>query len=113
MVVTLSNPNETSAFCTERAPGIDCFSDIGADAYRAFGLTRISVQKILSPSVVGAGIKALAEGHRQGATQGDGLQMPGTFVISSTGMVTFAYYSSNVSDYPRAVDLLQAVQATN
>lgn len=105
----MSKPADTKVFCAERAPGVDCFSDVDAEAYKTYGLTRANVRQVLSPSVIIAGIRAALGGYSQGATQGDGLRLPGTFVLDSNRRVLFAYYSSDVSDYPTQAELMRAI----
>ena len=77
--------------------------------YAAFGLDRGSPLDMLRPSLVVAGVKATLGGARQGRTEGDALQMPGTFVIDRGGIVRYAHPGAHAGDIPSAALLLLAI----
>ena len=77
--------------------------------YAAFGLDRGSPLDMLRPSLVVAGVKATLGGARQGRTEGDALQMPGTFVIDCGGIVRYAHPGAHAGDIPSAALLLLAI----
>jgi len=77
-------------------------------AYAAAGLKR-GLRSSISAGVVLRGIRALAEGKRQGATMGDPWQQGGVFVIQTGNRVAFAYVSEEAGDHPSAAAILSAL----
>lgn len=77
--------------------------------YAAFGLRRGTVLDMLRPSLVLAGIRATVAGARQSTTEGDPMQMPGTFVIDRGGIVRYAHPGAHAGDTPTASELLRAI----
>ena len=55
--------------------------------YRAFDLRRASLGQVLGLKVWRRGLEALANGHGAGRLAGDGLQMPGVFLLSDKEIV--------------------------
>src|SRR5512135_314602 len=52
-VVTHATPGMARTFCSERAPGVQCFADPDRKAYQAYGLGRASLlQSVLSLRVM-------------------------------------------------------------
>lgn len=111
----MGKPAETEQFCAERAPGVACYSDPGAESYRRFGLTRGTADQLFGPAVWLKGAQATLEGRFEGLPigkpVGDPFQMPGVFAIDRDGRVLMAYYSKHAGDYPDDEALLRAVQA--
>ena len=77
--------------------------------YAAFGLRRGSLLDMLRPSLVVAGIKAAVGGARQSRTEGDPLQMPGTFLIDRGGIVRYAHPGTHAGDIPSTEELLRVI----
>lgn len=104
VVVTMGKPEETEAFCEERAPGITCYSDPSVESYKNFGLTKGSPTQLFGPAVWLRGAQVTSEGTFEGLPLGmpvgDPFQMPGMFVVDVDGRVRFVYYSRHAGDYP-------------
>ena len=100
VVVTMGRPGETEQFCAERAPGVTCFSDASANAYRLYGLARGNATQLFGPAVWLRGAQVTAEGSFGGLPVGAPVQMPGVFVVDTSGRVVMAYYSKHAGDYP-------------
>lgn len=75
------------------------FSDPGRELYRAFDLQRGSLWQLLGPPVWWRGAKAFIAGHGVGSLQGDGFQMPGTFVLHR-GQIVQAFRNKTSGDRP-------------
>ena len=108
-VVVHAAPEQAAAFCSERAPGVDCLADPARAAYRAYGLGRASLwQTFLSLNVWRSNRRLRAEKGWQTelppAGQ-DAMQMSGTFVIGPDGRIRLPYYYEDIADHP-PVDLL-------
>jgi len=77
-------------------------------AYAAAGLRR-GILSSLGPGVLVRGIRALREGKRQGATQGDPWQQGGVFVIRPGNLVDFSYVSAAAGNHPSAESVIAAL----
>jgi hypothetical protein len=77
-------------------------------AYAAAGLRRGLLSSI-SPRVLVRGFRAMAEGQRQGATQGDPWQQGGVFIIRPGNVVDFAYVSQEAGDHPSPDTIIAAL----
>ena len=112
-VVAHATPEKTAAFCSERAPGVDCLADPTRAAYRAYGLGRISLlQTLLSPNVWRANKRLqLSKGWKAELPPAgqDAMQMSGTFVIGSDGLIRLPYYYEDIADHPPVELLLGGV----
>jgi peroxiredoxin len=81
------------------------FADPGKRLYRAFGLRRGSPSQLLGARVWRRGLAAAAPGwlggggHGLGALQGDGMQMPGVFLLHE-GRVIGGYRHRTAADRP-------------
>ncbi len=106
----MGKPDETEAFCAERAPGVNCFSDPDAAAYKLYGLGRGNAQQVFGPAVWLRAAQVTTDGTFDGLPigkpVGDPFQMPGVFVIDTDGRVRMAYYSKHAGDYPDDAALL-------
>ena len=81
------------------------FSDPECHLYRAFGLRRLPVRKLLTLRVLRRGFAAVWRGHRQGLLiVGDGLRMPGVFLVRD-GAVVRSYRHEGPGDLPDYLDL--------
>lgn len=92
------------------AEGIKCplVVDPELKAYAAAGLRR-GILSSIGPGVLVRGIRALREGKRQGATQGDPWQQGGVFVIRPGNLVDFSYVSEEAGDHPSPESVLAAL----
>ena len=75
------------------------FSDPDRRLYRAFELGQGSFFQLFGPRVFVRGLVASLRGHRPSGLQGDGFQMPGTFVIHE-GRIVQAFRNTDASSRP-------------
>jgi alkyl-hydroperoxide reductase/thiol specific antioxidant family protein len=75
------------------------FSDPDCRLYRAFGLERASLRRFLTWAIVKRGAEAFRRGHFVGQIVGDGLRMPGVFLLHR-GQVLRSYRHENPYDRP-------------
>ena len=74
--------------------------------YRAIGLRRGTLSQLLGWSVWVRGARAFFSGHRVGKLEGDGMQMPGTFVIRD-GVVVRRFMNKTAADRPDYVEFCE------
>jgi peroxiredoxin len=103
VLVHMGAPESFAAFA---APyGLDALpavSDPDRGLYRALGLRRGALGQILGVHVWIRGAQAFFKGHGIGALKGDGLQMPGSFLIHGGRVVVRHPYrtAADRPDYP-------------
>jgi len=87
---------------------IDRFSDPAQELYRAFELRRGTLGQLLGPRVWWRGMQAFFGGNGLGLIHGDGLQMPGAFVVHH-GKIVKAYRHETAGDRPNYIELACAI----
>ena len=85
---------------------VPAISDPERRLYRGLGLRRGKVSQLLGLSVWWRGLKSFLAGHRPGALEGDGTQMPGVFLIHQ-GRVVRRFIHANAADRPDYAALAQ------
>lgn len=101
MVVLMSDDPRAAAFLGKYGLGdVSRVSDPSGRAYRAFGLRRGSAWQLFGPRVVWRGFVAgVLRGHGVGALEGDGFQMPGTFLVHR-GAIVKAHPARDAAERP-------------
>ncbi len=111
-LITLNSAAETARFCQERllqnVPAV-CLADPDRNAYRAYGLARGITAGIFTPHVFARGIQSTLHGHFSGVPHADPFQMPGVFLVDSTGLLQYAYRAQDASDNPPVRQLLEVL----
>lgn len=80
------------------------FADRSCSLYQAFSLPRGRFLQLAGPKVVIRGTAAIFSGQGLGAINGDGLQMPGVFLIKD-GEIVSAYRHQTAADRPKYAQL--------
>lgn len=75
--------------------------------YKAFDLKRASLSQVFGWKVWQRGLEAFANGHGVGMLAGDGLQMPGVFLLHR-GQVLREFRHESAADRPDYAVLAQA-----
>jgi hypothetical protein len=78
---------------------VPAISDPERRLYRGLGLQRGTFVQLFGWGVWWRGLKSLLAGHRPGALEGDGTQMPGVFLIWQ-GRIVRRYLHSNAAQRP-------------
>ncbi len=96
-----------AAFTTSYGLGdVPAISDPERRLYRGLGLRRGKVSQLLGLSVWWRGLRSFLAGHRPGALEGDGTQMPGVFLIEKARVVR-RFIHANAADRPDYAALAQ------
>jgi len=96
LVHMLQEGEEVEFFNTE---GVDRIADPRCDLYRAFGLGKGGFLELFGPKVWYRGAIAFFRGCGVGMLKGDGLQMPGAFLVKD-GKVIKAQKAESAADLP-------------
>jgi len=75
--------------------------------YKAFDLKRASFAQVFGWKVWQRGLEAFANGHGAGMLAGDGLQMPGVFLLHR-GQVLREFRHESAADRPDYLELAKA-----
>lgn len=106
VLVGLGTPDRTEAFKKQFSLTFPIICDPEKKLYQTFGLGRVSVASMASPTLLLKGLKALSRGHTPGMPRDDIMQMPGVFLIDTSGNIRYAHYSKDPSDNPSIATLL-------
>ena len=106
ILVGLGAPDQAEAFKKQFSLSFPIICDPEKKLYQTYGLGRGSAASMASPSLFLKGLKTLSRGHTPGVPQGDVMQMPGVFLIDTSGNIRYAHYSKDPSDNPSVETLL-------
>jgi peroxiredoxin len=106
VVVHLASPSEgTTVLARAGLETVPHVSDPKGRLYEAFGLERGSLRQLFGPAVVKRGVEAgIFGGHGIGLLAGDGLRMPGVFLVHR-GEVLRSFVHRNAGERPTYADL--------
>ena len=109
-LIGLGRPEQAAIFCERRRLPFACLTSPDRSAHRAFGLRRGTIAQVAGPVVWAGWIRNQVTGKAQGAFgQGDVSQLPGTFVIDTSGVIRFAHRGRRSNDLPSNDQVLAAV----
>lgn len=106
ILVGQGSPEESERFRMEFAPDLPVISDPDRELFRAYGLGRGSLAQMASPGVLFRGFSAMSRGNMPGIPKGDVLQLAGVFLVDTEGLIRYAYFAKDASDYPSVENLL-------
>ena len=110
MVVLMSDDPRAAGFLAKYGLGdVSRVSDPSGRTYRAFGLRRGTAWQLFGPRMFWRGLVAgIVRGHGVGALEGDGFQMPGTFLVH-LGVIVKAQPAKYAAERPDLEGLACAV----
>ncbi len=112
VLVGMGTPAECTAFLKKFDVPFPMIADSQQALYRQFHLKRMSPLGVLSPVVAIKGLAAMARGSGIGKPVGDILQLPGTFVIDSSGRIVFSHQPAGPADHATPDTILKALAST-
>lgn len=115
MAIAMGEPKHITRYCGRLAPGITCLTgDSGGEmAYRAYGLKEGGLKELASFDVLKAGFRAMSQGSVGGRVIGNPRMLPGTFIVSRQGRITWTYYSKHAGDHPEINAIIRAAGELN
>lgn len=105
----MGKPEETKNFIEKNGVSWPMICDPGRQLYRNFGLKTATPLGLLSPSVALKAVTAMVQGHSVGLPVGDIRQLPGVFIIDTTGRIVYRYVGRDPADHPDAEIVLTAL----
>ena len=103
VLIGLGTHERAKWFCEDRKLPFACVADPDVSAHRAYGLRRGSLRQVMGPQVYLRWTKARLLGDMpfpRAKLGEDVMQMPGTFVIDTEGIVRYAHRNRDVTDNP-------------
>jgi peroxiredoxin len=113
VLIGQGDAREEEAFREARQVPFPILIDTDRRAYRAYGLGRGSPMQLYGPRVGVPFLRAnlSPETRQRGLRGGSFLQMPGTFVVDTSGVIRMAHRNRTVSDNPRNDKILRVLEA--
>jgi len=110
VAVGSGTPVMAKAFAQEFDFTGELYVDQSRKVYDALKCKR-GLKATLGIKSLGAYKNALSHGFKQGNTQGDGLQLGGTFVLKQGGEVAWLHQEQYAGDHASNEEILDALQA--
>jgi peroxiredoxin len=113
VLIGLGTPERAKWFCEDKEIPFICVADPDVSAHRAYGLRRGSLRQVLGPQVYLRWTKARLLGDMplpRAKLGEDVMQMPGTFVIDTGGIVRYAHRNTDVTDNPPNEEVLAVLR---
>ena len=85
--------------------------DSNGRIFRLYGVSAGNIFQYLAPSVILKAIKAARAGIKHGKKEGNEMQLPAVFIVSTGGTIDYAYYGMNIGDVPENSVILGAARA--
>jgi peroxiredoxin len=112
VLIGQGSPQEAASFSARLDQPFECLVDPDRSAYRAYGLVRATPSQIVRPQMALPFLRANLhrETVQRGLHGGRFLQMPGTFVIDTGGVVRMAHRNRHIADNPTPNHLLEVLE---
>jgi peroxiredoxin len=115
VLIGLGRPDQAGWFCRSRDIPFPCVVRPDRGAHRAYGLRRGTLNDVAGPRVWAPWLKNMVTGNPQGRFgQGDPVQLPGTFVVDTDGVIRYVHRgrrSSDIAPNDEVLDALERVRA--
>jgi hypothetical protein len=111
VVVGPAKPEHIAAFRQATGYGGALYVDPSLRAFRTAGLVH-GWASTYHPLAVVRGVRAFAQGFRQGARQGDAAQQGGTFVLGPGDRLRYEWRDDFAGDNPDLDEMVEAIPTT-
>lgn len=106
----LGNQKQSEEFKKEMNFSYPLICDKEMKLYKSFSVEKSSFIGMLSPKVLFRGLKSIVKGNKMSTPEGDPLQLGGTCLIDTQGIIRWNYQSKDASDNPSVELLLDAAR---
>jgi len=112
VLIGQGRPEDAREFTERMRQPFECLVDPNRAAYRAFGLSTAKPSQVFGPPVALSFLRANVRGETmpRGLHGGQFMQMSGTFVIATGGVVQMAHRNRHVADTPRNQQILEVLR---
>jgi peroxiredoxin len=115
-LIGLGPPERAGWFCKDKHLSLPflCLTDPSGAAHRNYGLRHGTMRQLLGPQLYTTWATLnLNPETRQRAPQEDWRQLPGTFVIDSSGVIRYAHRNKDVGDNPPNEEILAVLRKSS
>jgi len=111
VLIGQGSPEEGARFREENRVPFACLLEPGRASYEAYGLGRGTIPQVFGPRVAVPFLAANVHNEtlQRGLRGGSMMQMPGTFVVDTTGVIRLAHRNRTIADSPRNDVILEAL----
>lgn len=110
IAVVQSVPGHVQRFAERKQLPFTLLSDKERKLYQLYQVPIGGIKEFIAPPVLKATIQATLKGHLHGRFEGHELQIPADFVIGPDGVIVFAHYGKDISDFLSHEALLAVLQ---
>jgi len=112
VLVGQGRPSDAERFVEERSLPFGLLVDPTRAAFHTYGLIRGSFSQVFGPRVLVPMMRAAAhpESRQRMLRGGHLMQMPGTFVVDTDGVVHLAHRNVTIADNPTTAELLRVLE---
>jgi len=111
VAVAMGTPKHIDRYCGRLAPHTACLVRDDTEAYALYGLAQSTAGQMLSFDTLQAGMRAVSRGYLGGLPSGDVMMLSGLFIVDSSGMIRYAYYSKYAGDHPPFAEILESASS--
>ena len=107
-IVGSGAPPYAKAFREKVGGSVPIYTDPDLHSFKALSFKR-GLGGMLNGSMWKRGMEAFSKGYRQGAVQGDAMQLGGVLGLKADGEIFYKYQSEFAGDHPELETILDAV----
>lgn len=107
--MTMAEPEQSAAFCAQRASGVLCLSDPEQRLYDLYRIGHGAMNQLVGPRVWAAGVRAVLHGQFVGRPVDDVQRLSASFVVAPSGRLALVHYAAFAGDRLPAGVLLGAL----
>jgi peroxiredoxin len=114
VLIGLGTPDRAAWFCEDKSIPFACLADPDKEAYAAYGLRTATVTEVLRAenALRYLRLNLSSETRQRAAKAGeDVLQLGGTFVVDTTGVIRYAHRNRHTGDNPPNDEVLDALES--
>jgi len=110
VLVGLGDLGETRKFVKQMQIPFPMICDKERLLFQTYGLKRMGLKDMISPSLFVKLAKTVGQGHGPGIPKGDPSQLPGVFIIDTRGCIRFAHYARDAADHPSVEQIFESLR---
>ncbi len=110
-VILQSGPSSVKEGLAGVTPPFTIVCDPKEKIFSLYGVAPGNIFQYLAPPVIMKAMKASRSGYKHGKKEGQEMQLPAVFIVSTGETITFAYYGRNIGDVPDNGVILNAARA--
>jgi len=110
LLVGMGTMEESEEFRKEMKIQFPLVCDEERNLYKIFSLKRASLLNMASPALIFKGLKTMAEGYKLMKPKHDAMQLPGVFIIDTSGIIRWSHYANDAADNPSVDTIIKSIK---